>query len=256
MLKASCRIYTRRLLPEREPSTPSAASLGGRQWANIESTTQSTGTQTIILEHHLIMQNNIIVLCRRANSAFGEVIVLLCVVRLVDVDTDLLISLNVPIKSTKQPLASQTTPARSLDPGATNMGRGCGHLLRSSPQGQISLSQPSIAEMFFCKVDFFLIVWYEILSSLCILLRVDLSWAMLCFVTCCILTEQLSCDTKYDSFISWHNYITTSFFHHYFLCSIWQASSKYRQSDSREVVNNSCIQLFKLIIVDFSRERR
>lgn len=73
-------------------------------------------------------------------------------VRLVDVETDLLISLNVPLKSSKQPLACQTTPARSLDPGVTNVGRGCSHLLRSSPQGQTSLAQPSIAEMFFCKV--------------------------------------------------------------------------------------------------------
>jgi hypothetical protein len=77
--------------------------------------------------------------------------VLLCVVRLVDVETDLLISLNVPMKSAKQNLAAcQTAPARSHDPG--NAWRGCTALLKSCTLGQTLVSAPTIAEMLHTKV--------------------------------------------------------------------------------------------------------
>jgi hypothetical protein len=78
--------------------------------------------------------------------------VLLCVVRLADVETDLLISLNVPMKSAKQNLAAcQTAPARSQDPG--NAWRGCTALLKPYMLGQTLIAAPTIAEMLHIKVS-------------------------------------------------------------------------------------------------------
>ena len=77
---------------------------------------------------------------------------LLCVVRLADVETDLLISLNVPMKSAKLNLsACQTAPARSQDPGTA--WRGCTALLKPCLPGQTLVAAPTIAEMLHTMVS-------------------------------------------------------------------------------------------------------
>jgi hypothetical protein len=95
-----------------------------------------------------------------------DVIILLCVVRLVDVDTDLLISLNVPL-SPILPLAAQHEASKVpmkppvnktvTDQSGTCIGRASAALLQASsslPSSVFNLSpQPSITEMLYTKVN-------------------------------------------------------------------------------------------------------
>ena len=88
---------------------------------------------------------------------------LLCVVRLADVETDLLISLNVPMKGSKQPLsACQTAPPRSQDPGSA--WRGCTALLKPCMPGQSVVAAPTIAEMLHTMVGISSASSHEIVS--------------------------------------------------------------------------------------------
>ena len=108
-----------------------------------------------------------------------DIIVLLCVVRLLDVDTDLLISLNIPVKSAENRIDLNSNLNSTPDPGpvqspegseeedlgSTCIGRGCAYLLialkgssvvtSTSTSTSTSRSQPSIGDMLCTEVSTF-----------------------------------------------------------------------------------------------------
>ena len=96
-----------------------------------------------------------------------DIIVLLCVVRLLDVDTDLLISLNVPLKNDVDQIYSNLTPVpvpdtvsspgviEEEDLGSSCIGRGCATLLKALKAKNVAIltSQPNITEMLCTEVS-------------------------------------------------------------------------------------------------------
>ena len=92
---------------------------------------------------------------------------MLCVVSLHDVDTDLLISLNVPLKSTENRINSNSTrvlvpsPERLEDEdlGSSCIGRGCSFLLGGLKTNDTlgPIDQPSITEMLCTKVSTYML---------------------------------------------------------------------------------------------------
>jgi hypothetical protein len=102
-----------------------------------------------------------------SNSVKEDVIILLCVVRLVDVDTDLLISLNVPLSPVLPQHKTSSVPDQTLiklpvtetfkEQSGACIGRASAALLQASSPPSSSVfnlsPQPSITEMLYTKVN-------------------------------------------------------------------------------------------------------